>query len=137
MTVELKGYYKIYHLSLFSLLFVIGIIATIRAFENNTSIFMKGFLIIWLVFTSVYIYRQLHMVVKLEIAAGNKVIFTLFTGRSYVMTTADIISVTRRNTFADIRTRSKKFITIGNHTVFRDYVYMIKSSNPELKIIGY
>ena len=77
------------------------------------------------------------MVVKLEITSENKVIFTLFTGKIYTMTTADIVSVTRRSAFADIQTKSKKFVTIGNHTVFRNYVYKIKESNPELLIIGY
>ena len=137
MTVELKGYYKLYPFIFFASFLMLGISATLRAFEENAPVFMKGFLLVWLVFVFIYAFRLLYLVVKLQITSDNKVIFTTITGKRYTMAVSDIVSVTRRNTFANIKTNNKKFITIGNNTLFRDYVYKVKSCNPGLIVKGY
>jgi|GEM_PF-1524805 len=137
MTVELKGYYKLYPFIFFASFLMLGISATLRAFEENAPVFMKGFLLVWLVFVFIYAFRLLYLVVKLQITSDNKVIFTTITGKHYSMAAGDVLSISRKNTFANIKTTNKKFITIGNNTLFRDYVYKVKSCNPELIVKGY
>jgi Ca2+/Na+ antiporter len=136
MILQLKGLYRIYPFLLFATFLFLGVITTIKAFESG-SVLMQGFMILWLILMLIYIYKFFFMAVRLEITSDGRLFFTIVTGKKYEFTAKEIISIVRKNNFVDIKTTRKKFITVSNFTRFRDFVMMIKSSNPDLIIKGY